>query len=99
MSSIAEKDEELGTLRTCLMQVTEQAAAVDAGASPGEGEVEGLEEGGVSSGKKQPQLEKIQAMLNTTKVVCVCVSVSVCTCMCVCVCVCVCVCAGYFNRG
>lgn len=82
VTSNAEKDEELQTLRSCLSQVTEQAAAtaavddVDGGASPseelvdGEGEEAVGEDGGGE--RKQSQLEKIQAMLNTTKVCWMC---------------------------
>ena len=76
MASLSEKEEELQTLRSCLSQVTEEAAVAgnegtDGGAPPQEGEAETGEEGGtVDSNKimKQSQLDKIQAMLNTTKV-------------------------------
>lgn len=79
MASIAEKDEELQTLRSCLSQVTEQAAAdnggsganegTDGGAPSEEGENEGGEAVDVNEKeKKQSRLEKIQAMLDTTKV-------------------------------
>ena len=85
LATLNEKEEELQILRSCLSQVTEQAAAtttttssadndiIDGGASPSPMEggeaVDGEQEGEAVGGeKKQAQLEKIQAMLNTTKV-------------------------------
>ena len=79
LATLTEKEEELQILRSCLSQVTEQAAAtttadndmVDGGASPspaGGEAVDGEQEGEAVGEKKQAQLEKIQAMLNTTKV-------------------------------
>ena len=83
LATLTEKEEELQILRSCLSQVTEQAAAtttsstdndiIDGGTSPspvGGGEaVDGEQEReAVGDEKKQAQLEKIQAMLNTTKV-------------------------------
>lgn len=81
LASIAEKEEELQILRSCLSQVTEEAAAAatsddvtDGGVSPSSGELEEVVKGGQEredAGDKKPvQLEKIQAMLNTTKVRC-----------------------------
>ena len=79
LATLAEKEEELQIIRSCLSQVTEQAAAttaadndtIDGGASPspaGGEAVDGEQEGEAVGEKKQAQLEKIQAMLNTTKV-------------------------------
>ena len=84
LATLTEKEEELQILRSCLSQVTEQAAAatstsaadndiIDGGASPSPAEggeaVDGEQEGEAVGGeKKRAQLEKIQAMLNTTKV-------------------------------
>ena len=78
LATLTEKEEELQILRSCLSQVTEQAAAattandiVDGGASPspaGGEAVDGEEPEGAVGEKKQLQLEKVQAMLNTTKV-------------------------------
>ena len=75
MASITEKDEELQTLRSCLSQLTEQAATVEEGTGReevddgGEGEGKEEEEGeAIVSEKGLSQLEKIQAMLDTTKV-------------------------------
>ena len=80
LATLTEKEEELQILRSCLSQVTEQAAAnttadnddIDGGASPspagGEEAVDSEQEGEAVGEKKQAQLEKIQAMLNTTKV-------------------------------
>ena len=73
IASITEREEELQILRSCLSQVTEQAAAtaddvVDGGASPSPGGETAGEEGEDVGERKQMQLEKIQAMLNTTKV-------------------------------
>ena len=74
LATLTEKEEELQILRRCLSQVTEQAAVttttttaddvVDGGDFPSDGEQEGEAVGE----KNQAQLEKIQAMLNTTKV-------------------------------
>ena len=85
LATLTEKEEELQILRSCLSQVTEQAAATatatntadndvtDGGVSPspsGGGEAVDGEQDGETVGEKkqQAQLEKIQAMLDTTKV-------------------------------
>ena len=72
LATLTEKEEELQILRSCLSQVTKQAAAttiaaddvVDGVDSPSDGEQAGEAVGE----KKQEQLDKIRAMLNTTKV-------------------------------
>lgn len=81
LGKAAEKEEELKILRSCLHQVTEKAITVgevlDGGSDEdkdkgGEEEEEGEEEGGGRDREdmisKEAQLEKIQAMLDTTKV-------------------------------
>ena len=80
LATLTKKEDELQILRSCLSKVTEQAAAattadndvVDGGAYPssaGGESVDGEQEREAVGEKNQPQLEKIQVMLNTTKVI------------------------------
>ena len=79
LRKVVERDEELRVLRDCLQQVTEQAASqVERRGVEGEGEGE-VEEGDEGNDReeiseedcqkrKEAQLQKIQSMLDTTKV-------------------------------
>ena len=80
LATLTKKEDELQILHSCLSKVTEQAAAtttadndvVDGGAYPssaGGESVDGEQEGEAVGEKIQVQLEKVQAMLNTTKVI------------------------------
>ena len=66
LSKVAERDEELKTLRSCLLQVTEQVSSKEEAEENEEAEVNEEEED--IQKKREEQLKKIQAMLDTTKV-------------------------------